>query len=224
MRAAWVALLAVLAASGPAPAHAAGTDATLNHIIYCNGSPVGSSVLRFQRQGDELVVETDISAKVSAGPLTLFTYRHTGREVWRGDTLVALDTKTDDNGSRMAVTGRAEADGFHVQGIDGAAVVDPGVRPTSYWREDSMQQGRLLDTENGRVLRVKATLLAKDAANDARQYRLSGQIKHDLQLNYAGHRLIVARFQKLGAEIEFRAADLPAPQVAVAPPEAPPSR
>jgi hypothetical protein len=58
MRAAWVALLAVLAGIGPNPAHAAGD--TLNHIIYCNGLPIGSSVLRFQRNGAELVVETDV--------------------------------------------------------------------------------------------------------------------------------------------------------------------
>jgi hypothetical protein len=214
MRAAWVALLAVLAGFGPNPAHAAGD--TLNHIVYCNGLPIGSSVLRFQRNGDELVVETDVSAKVQAGPLTVFTYRHVGREVWKGDTLVALDTKTDDNGRRMSVTGRAAPDGFHVEGVDGAATVDPAIRPTSYWREDSMQQGRLLDTENGRVLRVTATRLGSEAA--ARQYRLSGQLKHELELSYEGDRLVAARFQKLGASIEFRATDRPPPQIASAPP------
>jgi hypothetical protein len=216
MRPTWVALLSVLATTGPVPVRAASTDSTLNHVIYCNGQPIGSSVMRFQREGDELVVETDVSAKVQAGPLTLFTYRHTGREVWRGNSLVALDTETDDNGRRMTVTGYASADGFHVSGVDGSAVVSPEIRPTSYWREDTMRQGRLLDTENGRVLKVTATLLGSDAG-DTREYRLSGQIKHELQLSYEGDRLVAARFQKLGAEIEFRAADRPAPQVAVAP-------
>jgi hypothetical protein len=130
---------------------------------------------------------------------------------------VALDTKTDDNGRRMAVTGRAAADSFHVEGVDGAATVDPAIRPTSYWREDSMQQGRLLDTENGRVLRVTATRLGSEAA--ARQYRLSGQLKHEFELSYEGDRLVAARFHKLGASIEFRAADRPPPpQIASAPP------
>src|SRR5262249_48190749 len=132
MRVAWVPL-AILPVLAPVPA-VAGAGTTLNHIVYCNGLPIGTSVLRFQRDGDQLVVETDVSAKVQAGPLTLFSYRHVGREVWNGDTLVALDTETDDNGQHMVVTGRAGPDGFHVQGLDGAATVAPSIRPTSYWR------------------------------------------------------------------------------------------
>ena len=222
MRDARLVLLALLAAFGPAPAYAVDAGSTLNHVVYCNGYPVGSSVIRFVHEGDELVVESSAAIKVEIGPLTLFAYQFTSREVWRGDTLVSLDTKTDDNGRHMAVTGRAAADGFHVQGVDGAAIVDPQIRPTSYWREDSMRQGRLLSTESGRVLQVTATLTGSSATS--RQYHLTGQVKHVLDLNYEGNRLVAVRFQKLGAEIEFRAADLPAPQVARAPTEAPTGR
>ena len=136
MRDARLVLLALLAAFGPAPAYAVDAGSTLNHVVYCNGYPVGSSVIRFVHEGDELVVESSAAIKVEIGPLTLFAYQFTSREVWRGDTLVSLDTKTDDNGRHMAVTGRAAADGFHVQGVDGAAIVDPQIRPRPQSTED----------------------------------------------------------------------------------------
>lgn len=208
MRAARVALLSVLAASAAIPARAA--EATPEgFVIFCNGQPVGSSVIRFRRDGEELVVETAASARITAGFLTLFTYRHVGREVWHGDRLVALDTQTDDNGTRMAVRGRATPDGFRVEGIDGAALLPADIRPTSYWRHDAMQQRRLLDTENGRVLDVTAIEIGRPAGQGAPRvkYRLSGQVKHELTLSYEQDRLVAASFRKLGSDIEFRADD-----------------
>jgi hypothetical protein len=174
-------------------------------VIFCNGQPVGSSVIRFRTNGDELVVETSVSARITAGFLTLFTYRHAGREVWRGDRLVALDTQTDDNGNRMAVSGRATPEGFQVRGVDGPALVSPDIRPTSYWRHDAMQQHRLLDTENGRVLAVTATEIGRPAGQGAPRvmYRLSGQLKHELTLSYEQDRLVAAGFRKLGSDIEI---------------------
>src|SRR5689334_13705779 len=166
MRAAPLIFGSVLAAFSALPARGA-DKAPESYVIFCNGQPVGSSVIRFRTDGDELVVETNVSARITAGFLTLFTYRHAGREVWRGDRLVALDTQTDDNGNRMAVSGRATPEGFQVRGIDGPALVSPDIRPTSYWRHDAMQQQRLLDTENGRVLAVTATEISRPAGQGA---------------------------------------------------------
>jgi hypothetical protein len=188
-------------------------------VIFCNGQPVGSSIVSFRQDGDDLVVETAVSARITAGFLTLFTYRHAGREVWRGDRLVQLDTQTNDNGTRMAVRGRATADGFQVQGIDGSALVPADIRPTSYWRHDAMQQQRLLDTENGRVLAVTSTEIGRPAGQGAPRikYKLSGQVKHELTLSYEQDRLVAASFRKLGSDIEFRVDDeVDAAQIAAA--------
>ena len=208
MRVAPVVLASVLAVSAAFPARGA-DRAPESYVIFCNGQPVGSSVIRFRQDGDELVVETAVSARITAGFLTLFTYRHTGREIWRGNRLMALDTHTDDNGDRMAVTGRATADGFRVQGVDGSALLPMDIRPTSYWRHDAMQQHRLLDTENGRVLAVTATEIGRQAGQEAPRvkYRLSGQLKHELTLSYEQDRLVGASLRKFGSDIEVRADD-----------------
>jgi hypothetical protein len=214
MRTAWIALLSVFIV---VPARAADLDETWHHVILRDGQPIGSSFVRFERSGGNLVVVTEASAQVRAGFLSLFEYRHTAREVWHGERLMALDTQTNDNGQRMTVTGRAVPDGFRVEGMDGVILVPADIRPTSYWRQDAVAQRRLLDTETGRILSIAATPIAGVGPSDQnapRRYRLSGGLKHELELSYHGGRLLSGRFRKLGSDIEFRAADF-VPPIAV---------
>ena len=193
-------LLAILA-----PAAAA---ETLHHVILRDGEPVGSYRLSFERNGDTLVVDSDLTVDVRAGFLPLFVYRHTAREVWQGDSLTALQTETYDNGRRLRVSGHATSGGFVVDGAAGRILAPADIRPASFWRPDMVAQSRLLDPETGRVLSVGATLLGEergDGANPLRRYRLSGQLKHEVELSYSGDRWLSARFRMLGSDIEFRA-------------------
>lgn len=190
---------------------------TARYIILRDGKPVGSSLLRFERHGDTLEVTTDARVRVAIGFLTLYKYRHVGREVWHRDRLIALETETDDNGRHMAVSGRLTARGFEVDGRYGAMIAPPDIQPMSFWREDAVAQSRLLDTETGRIIGVTASTINEARTENGgsfQRYHLSGDLKHPVELTYADGRLVIARLHKLGSDIEFRAADMPVPQAA----------
>jgi hypothetical protein len=187
---------------------------TQNHVILRDGQPVGSYRLAFSRTGEDLTVDGELLVDVHAGFLPLFVYRHAAREVWRGDRLVALESETYDNGKRLRVAGRATAEGFLIDGTDGRALAPADIRPTSFWRQDTVAQARLLDAETGRILSIAATLIGAERSGGAepsllRRYRLSGQIKHDVELWYDAGRWVSARFRMLGSDIEFRATAVP---------------
>jgi hypothetical protein len=216
VRRAYIALLLSYLAFAP-PAGAAEIQ---HHVILRDGQPVGSYRIAFSREAEDLVVDSELSVEIRAGFLPLFSYRHSAREVWRGDRLTALDSETYDNGKRLHVAGRATASGFQVDGPTGGVLAPADIRPTSFWRSDAVGQSRLLDVETGRVLKVAATLLVEEQRGAAalRRYRLSGQLKHDVELGYLGDVWVSARFRMLGSDIEFRMQDsVPSPQVAVVP-------
>lgn len=205
-RAFLVALLLLLAGA----AHAA---ETWRHTVLRDGEPVGASVLRFEREGGQLVVTTNVHVRVVAAFFTLYEYRYAGREVWRGDQLIALETQTDDNGRRMAVSGRLTPGGFTVEGPEGAATVPPDIWPTSFWREDAVARRRLLDSETGRVVDIASAALSLEGAQRGAltRYRVAGELKNPLELTYAEGRLVSARLRKMGSEIEFRAENASVP-------------
>jgi Domain of unknown function (DUF6134) len=206
MRGAFAACLLLIAAALPARVSAE----TQEHIVFRDGQPVGSYRLEFVREGEELVVGSELTVDIRLGFLPIFTYRFNAREVWRGDRLVALDSETYDNGKRLRVAGRATPAGFLVDGTGWGGLAPADIRPTSFWRKDAITQTRLLDSETGKVLRVTATLVGEERSGDSsaspmRRYLLSGQLKHDVELGYAGDRWVSARFRMLGSDIEFRA-------------------
>lgn len=127
-------------------------------IIRDGGSPIGHHSVAFSRDGDgNLVVQIEIDIAVRMAFVTVFRYRHSGREVWRGDRLIALQTETNDDGQRMSVSARATPEGVEVIGPHGRLVLPPDIRTTSWWRADTMQQRQLLDNQDGRVVNIVAT-------------------------------------------------------------------
>ncbi len=202
---------ALLALPGRALARPAGDDA-LAFEATRDGRELGWHRLAFRAEGERLLVEIEISFEVAFGFLTLYRYHHRSREVWRGRHLVALDTTTDDDGERFAVRARADGGQLAVETAAGARLTLPGdTPPTSYWRESTVERGRWLDSQSGRLVRSRVERLGEqeiEAAGRrvrATRYRLQGDL--DCELWYHEQRWSKLRFQASdGSRIEYRLA------------------
>ena len=86
--------------------------------------------------------------------MPVYRYVHRNTEVWQGDRLVSLDTRTDDNGDSFTVSARRTAEGIEVEGAEGRVLAPADILPTSYWRGDTINQTRLLDTQRGVIRQV----------------------------------------------------------------------
>ena len=174
--AAAVAATAMLAAPAAAPQDARFT-------VYRDGSPIGTHRIQVERAGDETRVAVDIDLQVKLAFVTVYRYSHRNRETWRDGRLVAIDTRTDDNGTAEFVRGRATGDGFAVQSTAGSYTVPAGVLPTSYWRRITPDQTRLLDTQKGRLLDVqvrRAGVERLPGTDSATRYTVRGDLDLDL--------------------------------------------
>jgi len=153
----------------------------IGFAILNDNEPIGHHSVTFAHRGDDLVVEIAIEIEVRFAFLALFRYQHENREVWRDGQLVSLDTWTDDNGTRYAVTARATSQGLRVEGADGVFLAPKDIIPTSYWNPVTVEQTRLLDTQHGRLLDVtirpsgEDLVATGDAAVPANRYSVSGR-------------------------------------------------
>ena len=158
-------------------------------LIRRDGDRIGQHTFAFQQDGTDTIVDIQIDMEVFFGPIRVFYYTHRNREVWRDGRLVSLNTQTDHDGDTYTVQGTAVTDGFQVTGADGTAVLPADIMSTSYWRQESMAQSQLLNTQNGRVMDVAITALGADTITAAGQtitadrYNVSGDL--DLNVWYA---------------------------------------
>ena len=162
-------------------------DGKVAFRAYRNDAELGWHWLTFRAEGDRLLVDIEIRFDISFAFIPLYRYRHHSREAWQGTRLVALDTRTADDGERFTVRARAEGDRLRVETAAGKVVAMAGsTLPTSYWHERMVQASQWLDTQSGRLLRSTVERLGVEQIRTAggrltaTRYRLQGDLTCEL--------------------------------------------
>lgn len=170
-----------------------------------DGSPIGSHTIRFSREGEDLVVDIDIRIDVKVLGISFFRYRHNNREIWRGDRLQSIRTRTDDDGEELGVDGRLENGRFVVRTLAGERFdYAPDVVPTSYWNPRIKQQEVLLNSQDGAPLKVSIRPGGRDPVQtdsrlieDVNLYKVEGELNLNLWYDL-GDRLVKLNFYPPG--------------------------
>ena len=119
--------------------------------------------------------------------MKLFHYEHRNREVWSGDCLQSIESSTDSNGEPYRVRGWQEEGVFRVDGTAGETKLPGCVMSFAYWNPAFLDQGRLLNTQDGEILDVEVSspvvepLEVRGEQLPAYRYRLeAGELRLDL--------------------------------------------
>lgn len=153
-------LIAFLALS--APACAAGIEVR-EYRISVDGRPAGSYYMTIEERPDGTLVQTgraDVTVRVL---FRTFTYAYRGKETWRENRLVAVESHSNDDGKQLQLRGEATPSGLHVVANGRTSVVPADVWTMSYWRLPPKDQRpaeiNLLDTDTGRIVRGRLQLI-----------------------------------------------------------------
>lgn len=124
--------------------------ADIAFTVLREGREVGTHTVAFRQDGDLLRVRSEVRIAVRLAGFTVFRYAHDTEEAWRGDRLVALDSRLDNNGRPGMCEARAEAGGIRLRGAGGEALLPPVAAPLTWWRSASLVPGvPLFDPRQG---------------------------------------------------------------------------
>jgi hypothetical protein len=179
--------LAALAIAAPAAAaQSEDVPAPLAFDIVRDGTTIGSHTVRFSADGPRLVAEISIRILVTLVGIPVFRYEHDSREVWADGQLVALDTRTNDDGERFAVHAQRDGDRLEVDGLAGRLSLPATTVPTSYWHPAFRTGSPVLDSQRGIVKQLAIAALPDETIEVdghpalAAHYRTSGDLDLDL--------------------------------------------
>lgn len=206
-------LLGLIAACLFLPASAlASTPGAAAFEIFMNGKPVGRHSVTVARDGADARADVRIDMAGRVGPFS-FTYAHRCTESWRGGELASL--ACEDREGRKVRTLRAQrtAEGLALRANDGAQTLLSGapLLPSSWWRVETAQAARLIDTRNGKVLPVRVrkvgveSVKTPDGIVNATRYQLDGSTRADLWYDSDG-RWVKLAFRLRGQNFEYRLA------------------
>jgi len=145
------ALTSCLALARQVPAASASPN--LRFRVLRKGSPIGEHTITFRQVGQRLAVTTHIDIAVKVMMFTSFYLKHDAEEIWQAGRLQAVKSTTDDNGTRLQVSGSAVADGFRIISEAGPFLAPGGLFTTNMlWDARMLSEDRLIDVQYGGVV------------------------------------------------------------------------
>ena len=143
---------------------------------------------------------TDLTVKVLF--VTAYYLQQTTNERWVNGRLMALNSVTDNNGTRHKVSAKRTPSGLQVEVDGSASTLDQDVLPTSLWNPAFLRRSVMLDTQDGQVFPFTAVdggieqLTIKGQPVKAHRYTIKGRyspqdVWYDEQSRLVRSKLIV---------------------------------
>ncbi len=189
---------AVFSAPALRSAHAASQVLTYNveHPTYGN---IGTYTNTVSQNGTTAEVKTELHIAVKMIGIPLFHQDATRDEQWQSQRLVGFVSTTDDNGTNINVTGKADGKNFVITSSSNGNLTAPSqVHPSNPWAPFVLQTDTMMSTKTGKI----SPVLVKDtgevmATFDGRQMRVHQWFVEDdkHQVVWIDDRGVVVAFQ-----------------------------
>ncbi|MET3496438.1 DUF6134 family protein [Variovorax boronicumulans] len=146
----WAALFSGAAsATGPA-------SGEWSFRVLLDDSPIGEHRFMLATAGEDRRLTSEAEFSVKLLGVTVYRYRHSANETWRGDCLRQLVSKTDDDGTPEKVDAKAVGDNtLAVTTAKGTQPVEGCVMSFAYWNPTIRRQERLLNSQTGKLEAVQ---------------------------------------------------------------------
>ena len=183
---------------------------SIRFAIVRNGEQIGTHALEINRSGPETSVKiaTDLEVKVLF--VTAYRLQHTAMERWVDGRLVALNSSTDNNGTRHKVSVIETPSGMEVR-ADGKVVrADRTIMPGSLWNPELLSRSMMLDEQDGAILPLSVVdhgskqLTIKSRVMKARHYTLKSKWTQDVWYDEQARLVKASLIASDGSEILYK--------------------
>ncbi len=164
----------------------AATGNAWEFTVYLDDREIGFHHFYLAETGETRQLKSVASFEYRLMMIPLFRYEHENNEIWNGDCLQSINSRTDSNGETFSVDGRRSDGEFRVTAAGGEESLPECVMSFAYWNPSFLEQTMLLNTQDGEFLDVaisEPVLDELDVQGDKRpayRYRLKAD---DLKLD-----------------------------------------
>jgi Family of unknown function (DUF6134) len=154
--------------------------------VYLGDSAIGHHNFRLTEQAGQRTLLTEADFRVRFLFLTAYRYQHLNTEIWQGDCLQKIESRTDANGRILNVNGWRGPAGFEFHAPVTLGPVPDCVKTFAYWDAGILEEDTLLNPQTGELMPITVEQLPEEELRvrgleiPARKYRL---ITKDLSLD-----------------------------------------
>ncbi len=176
-------------------AKAATAAQVLEYTILKEGEPIGQEIVTIDRSGDKTEVKVETKTNVKLLFLE-FNYDHKRQEIWKNGQLIAMQSKTNDDGDNHTYELDRRDDHLAIK-VDGKELkADKAALPLTLWGKAVIEPQVLLSVIDAQPYKVETVSVGEN------HYKMEGDISRELWFAQDGFLEKVA-FKRKGFLIEF---------------------
>ncbi|MEZ5936561.1 MAG: DUF6134 family protein [Alphaproteobacteria bacterium] len=155
----------------------------IHHETY---GDIGTHVLNFSCDGDDLVVDTKVDVKVKVLFVTAYRRKAHYHEVWHGDRLIAYEARTDDDGELFETRARIDGNQMVVDGVEKGVRVPLDTVSSHPWNVRVIDRPLIFGQRDGEIRHVEAEAVGEEPLTIggkriiAKKYLVTGDLEREL--------------------------------------------
>ncbi len=203
----WV-VAAALVLLSPWRAALAGHDGVFLYKVLRDGIEIGYHRVTLARRNGHLEVAVAAEIEVKLAFITVYSFKHTRREVWADGHLLGVAAKTDDDGYTYEVQIEPNGEGY-TRSLNGQVErLDRERRLLTYWDKSIVDHKAFISAQDGSSVDVSFDSGGTQKLDwngrqvEAAYYRMTGDVERELWYDRGGH-VLKLRMLRDGAEILY---------------------
>ena len=184
--------------------------------VYLDEQMIGYHTVTVNPEKTRATVQIEASFDVKFLFFTAYSYLHNTQETWENNCIKTIESRTNDNGEILYVTGQQEDQKLVLNTHAGPQSLPGCVRTFAYWDPRLLQARRLLNTQTGEYLDVSIKyigdedLIINGDSIVARRFQLlSENIAIDLWYSESMQWLALQTTTKSGNQLRYQLEQLP---------------
>jgi len=128
-----------------------------NFRVLLDGREVGRHQFTLEGAGPERRLRSEAQFEARVLFINFYSYLHEAVEGWQGDCLQSLESRTETNGKRQAVSATTRDGRLTVVRPKGRDLHDGCVMSFAYWNPEILKERQLLNSQTGELVPVTIT-------------------------------------------------------------------
>jgi hypothetical protein len=160
--------------------------------VYREGKNVGSHVVEFRGDADDLTVISKFNLQISVLFINVFSFNYSSEANWKRGILEKLVVNVDDNGDQLIFNVRSESGKLIVVNKQNNYSVPIPLYPTNHWNAGVLNEQRILNTLTGELNKVKIVKKGMEKIEtglgkvNSIRYAYTGELETDIWYDVKG--------------------------------------
>ena len=171
----------------------------LEYELFRNNKSIGYHTYKFQRKGDDLIINNDVSFKISKLGVNLYKYSAQGVEKYKNGKFSGFNSKTNQNKKEKYVKISVDPidENLVIDGSSFKGKVSKDMIIGTWWNHEIVSKKAQISAVSGRIIEQKVEFKGKE------DIKIGEKVYKTLRFNFSSSDPSLSKDKKLNTDIWY---------------------